>query len=136
MTMRKILTVIVALSALTLAACNEQQVADDMATAKRVLAAIQNGVAVTASAVRQGLDAACANQGTVGVGYQTARSLLIQQTGPSTTRNIDNLDRAMASYTTVCAEAANPNASNLSSLLSRALAAYAAYQAAKAKAGV
>lgn len=129
---------VAALAALSLlaAACTQEQLAANMAKAKEVAAAIKRGAAVTASAVRQGVDAACANQAAVGITYQTARSILIQQTGPNSTANIDNLDKAMASYTSVCAAAADPNAPDLAVLLQRAIAAYAAFEAAKAKAGV
>jgi hypothetical protein len=107
-----------------------------MARAKAVSAAIKNGAAVTASAVRQGIDDACASQAAAGIAYQSARAILLQQTGPNSTANIDALDKAMTGYTTVCAQAQDPTRSDLSSLLSRALAAYAAFQSAKAKAGV
>lgn len=128
--------IIAALAALSLAACTQEQLQADMAKARQVLAAIQNGARVTASAVRQGIDAACANQSAVGVTYQTARALLLQQTGPNTSANIDALDRAMVGYTTVCAQASDPTRTDLASLLSRAIAAYAAFQTASARAGV
>lgn len=121
--------------ALALSACNQAQLDADMARAKQVLTAIRQGAAVTASAVRQGIDAACANQATVGTTYQAARAILLQQIGPNSVQNITNLDRAMSDYTGVCAQASDPNSTNLASLLSRAIAAYAAFQTAKAKAG-
>lgn len=124
-----------ALASLALAGCTNEQLAADMARAKEIAAAISRGAAVATSAVRQGLDAACANQGAVGVAYQAARSILMQQTGPNSTQNIDNLDKAMRSYTDVCAAAADPNAPDVSSLLRRAIAAYAAFEKARSKAG-
>lgn len=117
-------------------ACTKEQADANLAKAKATLAAIQQGAAVTASAIRQGIDLACEQQGSAGVAYQTARAILLQQTGPNSTANIDALDKAMTTYTTVCAQAADPTRSDLASLLSRAIAAYGAFQAAKAKAGV
>lgn len=119
-----------------LAACSTADLEAGMAQARAVAAAIKRGAAVTASAVRQGLDAACANQPAVGLAYQTTRAVLMQQTGPRTTQNIDRLDRAMVSYTNVCAAASNPNATDIASLLSAAIAAYAEVQAAQRAAGV
>ena len=119
-----------------LGGCTREQMAENMAYAKQVAAAIKRGAAVTASAVRQGIDAACANQQSVYASAQVARSVLIQQTGPNTIQNIDNLDKSLAAYNQVCAAASDPNTSDLASLLSRAIAAYAAVQAAQAKAGV
>lgn len=116
--------------------CTQADLDAAMARAKAVSTAIKNGAAVTASAVRQGIDDACASQAAAGIAYQTARTILMQQTGPNSTANIDALDKAMTAYTSVCAQAQDPARSDLSSLLSRAIAAYAAFQAAKAKAGV
>lgn len=116
--------------------CTQADLDAAMARAKAVSAAIKNGAAVTASAVRQGIDDACASQAAAGMAYQTARAILLQQTGPNSTANIDALDKAMVAYTTVCSQAQDPTRSDLSSLLSRAIAAYAAFQTAKAKAGV
>lgn len=119
-----------------LGACTKEQADQNLQKAKDTLAAIQRGAAVTAAAVRQGIDLACQQQVAAGVSYQTARAILLQQTGPNSTANLDALDKAMAAYTTVCAQAADPTRSDLSSLLSRAIAAYAAFKAASAKAGV
>ena len=128
--------VVAALAALLVASCTKEQMQANMDKAKATLAAINQGAKVTASAVRQAIDAACENQAAVGMASATARTILIQQTGPNTTQNIDNLDRAMEAYTSVCAAAADPGRSDLSSLLARAIAAYAAVQRAQAKAGV
>lgn len=135
--MKRILTLAVAAAlSLSAAGCTKEQLEANMAYARQVADAIKQGAAVTAAAVRQGIDAACANQAAVGLAYQTTRSVLIQQVGPNTTKNIDRLDRAMISYTNVCAAASNPQATNLTALLSAALAAYAEVKAAQRAAGV
>ena len=121
--------------AFTTTGCTTADMEANMAKARDIANAIKRGAAMTAATVRVGLDAACANQPAVGLAYQSTRAILIQQVGPKTTQNIDRLDRAMRSYTNVCAAAANPSATDLTALLSAAIAAYAEVQAAQRVAG-
>lgn len=126
-------TISLALVAGILTSCTQANIDANIQKAKAVAAAIKKGAAVTASAVRQGLDAACADQLAVYSAAQVARAILMQQAGPNTTENVGNLDRALADYNGVCAAASDPNASDLASLLSRAISAYAAIKTAQAK---
>ena len=131
--MKKVILALIA--ALTVASCTQEQLDADMAKAKAVLASIRQGAAVTASGIRQGIDAVCANQPAVYTSAMATRSILLQQIGPNSTRNIDNLDKALAAFNNVCAAASNPNATNLTTLLSAAISAYNSVKAAQNPAG-
>lgn len=126
--MRAILIMLVA--CLTIAGCTPE----NDAKAQTVLDAINNGVRVTASAIKEGIDAACANQQAVYTSAMVTRSIFLQQTGPSTTRNIDNLDRALAAYNNACAAAAG-GTTPTATILRTAISAYNSVRAAQAAAG-
>lgn len=117
-----------------LGACTPEQIAANQAKAKEVLAAINNGARVTADAIKVGIDAACSNQQAI---YNTAmvtRAVLIQQVGPKTTQNIDNLDKALAAYNNACA-AASSGSTPTATILRTAISAYNSVKAAQAAAG-
>lgn len=122
--------------ALSLVACDQATIDANMQKARDVAAAIKRGAAVTASAVRQGIDAACANQTTVYSSAMTTRTLLSLQTGPNTTQNLANLDRALAAYNNACAAASDPTRTDVAAILSLAISAYASVKAAQTAAGV
>lgn len=132
--MRKTIAVTLAFVAVSAIGCTQADIDAGIQRAKDVAAAIKKGAAVTAAAIRQGIDDACANQLTVYSSAQATRAILMQQTGPNTTKNIAALDTALADYNQVCAAGSNPNAPDLVSLLSRAISAYAAVKAAQSKA--
>lgn len=128
--------IVAALAALVvLTGCDQATIDANMAKARAVAAAIKQGALVTSQAIRDGIDAACANQQAVYTSAMVTRSILIQQTGPSSTRNIDNLDKALAAYNNACAAAANPNATNTAYLLSVAISAYNSVRVAQAPTG-
>lgn len=134
--MFRILGIIGLLATLALAGCTPEQRAANIAKAKAVLTAINNGAIVTAAAVRDGIDAACSMQAEVYASAQTTRSVFLLQTGPNTTQNIDNLDRALVAYNNACAAAANPaSGSDLGRLLRVAISAYNSVNAAMAAKG-
>jgi hypothetical protein len=59
---------------------------------------------------------------------------MIQQIGPSTTRNIDNLDRALVAYNNACAAAAG-TATPTATILRTAISAYNSVKAAQKTGG-
>lgn len=109
---------------LNLAACDQATIDANMAKAKATLAAVKQGALVTASAIRQGIDAACANQTAIYTSAGVTRTILSTQTGPNTAQNLKNLDSALATYNNVCAAASDPNRTDLAYILSTAITAY------------
>lgn len=122
--------------AINVAACDQATIDANMAQAKAVMQAIKNGAAVTASAVRQGIDAACANQSAIYTSASVTRTILSQQAGPNTTTNLRNLDSALATYNNVCAAASDPTRTDLAYILSTAITAYTSIKMIQASAGV
>ncbi len=126
---------LVVLAALGNAGCTPADIAANEAKAKAVLAAINNGVRVTAAAVREGVDAVCANQQAVYDGATLARAAFMTQVGPNTLNNVGNLDKAVVAFNNACAAASNPNATNTAVLLRTAMSAYNSVKAAQAASG-
>lgn len=131
--MRKI--ILAAIAALLVASCTQAQLDADMQKAKDVLAAVKRGAIVTAAALRQGIDAACANQQLVYDGATAARAAFMTQVGPNTMQNVGNLNRAVVAYNNACAAAADPNAPNTKALLATAISAYNSVKAAQVATG-
>jgi hypothetical protein len=122
--------------ALNLAACDQATIDANMQKARDVAAAIKRGAAVTAAAIRQGIDAACANQDAVYTSAMVTRTILSQQIGPNTTQNLANLDRALAQYNAACAAASDPSRTDLAYLLNVAITAYTSVKITQQNAGV
>lgn len=126
--------ILICLALLAVAGCTPEQRAANEAKAKAVLAAINNGARVTAAAIKEGIDAACANQQAVYSSAMVTRGILLQQTGPNSIQNIDNLDRALVAYNNACA-AASSGTTPTGTILRTAISAYNSVKAAQAKAG-
>lgn len=120
--------VVVALTAAAMllsAACTPQDTAANEQKAQDVINAIKNGAAVTASAIKSGVDAVCANQIALAGLADATRAGLQTQSGPNTAQNLKNLDTAMVTLNNVCATvSANPNDPAMAALLKSAWSAY------------
>lgn len=119
---------------LAIAGCTAEERAANEAKAQQVLAAINNGVRVTAAAIKEGIDAACANQTAVYTSAMVTRQVLTQQSGPNSSVNVANLDRALAAYNNACA-AASAGTTPTATILRTAISAYNSVKAAQAAAG-
>lgn len=115
----------VVVAALSLAACTPQQVEDNEARARQVLTSIRNGARVAAADIKVAIDGLCANGPAVAAGASVVKLGLGTQSGPNTSQDLSNVDRAMAALGRACDRAAtNPNDPALKSLLSTAWQEY------------
>lgn len=119
--MRKVITA--AALCFALAACTAEERAANEARARAVLSQINAGIRVAAVEIKNAVDFACANQASVASTALVTRGILLQQTGPNTIQNIDNLDRALVAYNQACAAAASATTPS-ATILRTAIVAY------------
>lgn len=124
------LSLFAAIAALNVASCTQSDIKANEDKARAILTAVNNGARMAASVVKEGIDAVCANGPSITAGAIVIRTGLAQQSGPTTTKNLDNLDQSLVALNAVCNQAAaNPNDPAIKSLLRTA---WTAYQSAKA----
>jgi hypothetical protein len=119
---------------LSAAGCTQADIKANEDKANAILKAVQNGARVAASVVKEGIDSVCANAGDVNFVANGVRTGISTQSGPNTSKNLRNLDTAMATLSDVCARSsANPNDPAIKSLLQTAIVSYNAAKSAAAK---
>lgn len=133
--MNKSIAVSIAFLALTVTGCTQADIKANEDKAKAILTAVNNGARMAASVVREGIDAVCANAPAVASGAIVIRTGLQSQSGPNSTQNLDNLDKALSALNAACTKAAtDPNAPDIKVLLQTAWSAYQSAKTAQNKA--
>jgi hypothetical protein len=132
---KKLISILALAAAVMVASCTPDQIAANEAKMKAVVAQINAGVKTAAADIQSGIQAACDNDLAIAVAANTTRSIFIQQVGPNTTQNINNLDSAVAAYNSACS-AFNSGTTPSAQLVKTAVSAYNSIKAAKAAAGV